>query len=1062
MTKEQWNPEIPDQQVRIKNNPSQQGFTTGKTRLSAGRLLVEVKFGPNEKSYKLYGQLELSGEFESIKELLEKGKLGNSDDLRRILTFEKVKGELTNIFYSMESSNTDFYPYQFKPILKFLDSPVSRLLIADEVGLGKTIEAMYIWKELQAREDARRLLIICPAMLRDKWRDDLRNLFNIDAEIIGAKALLEKTQLVTQKGNQISFVYIASLEGLRVKNWADTNKTSNRIELAKLLEENPANDELSLFDFLVIDEAHYLRNPETANNKFAQLLRDASRNLILLTATPIQTRSNNLYQLLKLVSPDDFFDQSIFDKMLIANKPIVDTLKLMWQTDPNLEEIKAKLQEANQSEYFEKSSRFQQLSQEIEQIETIDHAQQVKFSHTLESLSLLGQFMTRNRKREVLPDRVQRKPQTLTVNLTEKEKQVYDYITYIIRKEALNQSKFNVFRLMARQREMASCMVAALEVWKIKGVLKDFLSIEEDNDQELLYEIYGSGADKENMSKSYTRQGAEQIYWQQPKNPFPSDKNELEQFINELKQVDTKYKQLSQFLKSELAKNKSEKFVLFAYYRNTLSYLQQRLEADGIKTCLIQGGMERENKTAILKNFKDNLSVSVLLSSEVGSEGIDLQFCRFLINYDLPWNPMKVEQRIGRLDRLNQKHKVISIVNFSLKNTIEEYILERLYERINIFQESIGDLEEILGEKTEELIFEFLDPNLTEADLKIQANNTILAIEFEMEQQRKLENDAMNLVAFSDYILGTVQNSKDQGRWLKPKELMLFVADFFKLEYPGTKIIPHKTIEDLFEINLAPEAKLDLKQYCTKNRFSTPTFLYLKPVNCFFDSKNARTMGNLNYELIDSTHPLIQWIKDKYHQKNETIPLIAVSASQLQPKKTNVEKGVYLYVIQQWKLEGLRKENRLSYQVINLETGEFLSDDLAESLVNKTALSGKDKSNANNLINWQKVLNAYEQCDEELQLKFFEVTEAFNAENDDRCNVQERSVKAYARRKTLEHEQRIEKFLAEGKLSIIPAEEGKIKKINEQLNFSLKNIDLKRQITTSNLNLATGLIFVED
>jgi SNF2 family DNA or RNA helicase len=168
--------------------------------------------------------LKLCGEAESIKELLEKGKLGTPDDLRRILTFEKVKGELTNIFYSMESSNTDFYPYQFKPILKFLDSPVSRLLIADEVGLGKTIEAMYIWKELQAREDARRLLIVCPAMLRDKWRDDLRNLFNIDAEIIGAKELLEKTQLVTQKGNQISFVYIASLEGLRVKNWDDEIK----------------------------------------------------------------------------------------------------------------------------------------------------------------------------------------------------------------------------------------------------------------------------------------------------------------------------------------------------------------------------------------------------------------------------------------------------------------------------------------------------------------------------------------------------------------------------------------------------------------------------------------------------------------------------------------------------------------------------------------------------------------------------------------------------------------------------------------------------------------------
>jgi hypothetical protein len=124
-----------------------------------------------------------------------------------------------------------------------------------------------------------------------------------------------------------------------------------------------------------------------------------------------------------------------------------------------------------------------------------------------------------------------------------------------------------------------------------------------------------------------------------------------------------------------------------------------------------------------------------------------------------------------------------------LKDTIEEYILEKLYERINIFKESIGDLEEILGEKTEELIFELLNPNLTEEELRKQANNTILAIESEMKQQRKLEDEAMNLVAFSDYILGTVENSKKQGRWLKPKELMLFVADFFKLEYPGTELL---------------------------------------------------------------------------------------------------------------------------------------------------------------------------------------------------------------------------------------------------------------------------------
>ena len=152
--------------------------------------MVQVEFGPNDRKFKRDQELEaIPDQDEDVRDLLAQRKWSDAATLRRILALEKVRGELTNVFYSMESSRTDFYPHQFKPVMKFVESPTGRILIADEVGLGKTIEAIYLWKEIEARENAERLLIICPSMLRTKWRDDLQRLFGIEADIVDARNL---------------------------------------------------------------------------------------------------------------------------------------------------------------------------------------------------------------------------------------------------------------------------------------------------------------------------------------------------------------------------------------------------------------------------------------------------------------------------------------------------------------------------------------------------------------------------------------------------------------------------------------------------------------------------------------------------------------------------------------------------------------------------------------------------------------------------------------------------------------------------------------------------------
>ena len=264
--------------VRLRDNPGRQGVTTGQTRMVGGRLMAQVDFGPNEKAFKYADLLEPVVAEDDLMDLLAAGRFGGPADLRRLLTLEKAKGDLTNVFYSMESSNTDFYPHQFKPVLKFIESSTRRLLIADEVGLGKTIEAMYIWKELQAREDARRLLIVCPSMLRHKWRDDLATRFGIAAEIVDAGQLKHKLEDLTERGIGNPFVCIASLEGLRPPaGYKDESKKGARIDCARMMDHNPARDDFALFDLVIIDEAHYMRNTGTAAQRLGHLLHDAAQ-----------------------------------------------------------------------------------------------------------------------------------------------------------------------------------------------------------------------------------------------------------------------------------------------------------------------------------------------------------------------------------------------------------------------------------------------------------------------------------------------------------------------------------------------------------------------------------------------------------------------------------------------------------------------------------------------------------------------------------------------------------------------------------------------------------------
>ncbi|MDA8001565.1 MAG: SNF2-related protein [Alphaproteobacteria bacterium] len=1035
---EDWDPAVSGQAVRLRRNPGRQGITTGETRVSGDDLMVEVRFGPSEKKFKNYGSLELIKDEPAI-DLLRKGRFGKPADLMRVLTLQKIRGKLTNVYYSMESSNTDFYPHQFRPVLKFIESPTGRLLIADEVGLGKTIESIYIWKELQARRDARRLLVICPAMLREKWRDDMKKRFNISAEIVRADHLLETLQEASHRSN---FVYIVSLEGVRTPpkyKYEDPKNKGTRARLARLLDAHPASDDFALLDLVIFDEAHYLRNRNTANNRLGQLMRDVARHMILLTATPVQIDNENLYQLMHLIDPEEFYNLDLFHQRLEANKPVISAMRSLWRKPYDLATAREEIDRATSSPYFADDETLRRAGERVLG-DGSDPEKRIEIARVLESRSLLGQYMVRSRKREVLEKRVERDAQMIKLDFSAAEQDAYDGFINRIGRRIGGASFGKQLALIGRQRQMESSLVAALESWREKDFLKDLLW------EDLGYsEKLSGGADADGGPAKDILDESEE--WMN---------GAIDIDIKALEDNDTKYEEL----KKTLDEHGHEKCVVFAFFRGTLQYLGRRLEQDGVRACLIMGGMGDE-KDRILNEFRSEDGPSVLLSSEVGSEGIDLQFCRLLVNYDLPWNPMRIEQRIGRLDRLGQKAPRISIVNLAVRSTIADRILLRLYERIELFRESIGDLEDILGRLTGKLMEELLDPGLTEEDRRRRADEATDVIINQRKTQNELEGAAVNLFGFSDFILDQVAESREKKRWISGEELIDFVDDFFRRKYFGSRIeIPAKKGASA-QIQLSDNARMDLRSFIEKTKPAIQTRLHArsKPLPCIFDPRQTGAFRR-DVELIDPIHPLIQWIREDCEEKQ----LHPVSAIRLKVTENlkQVSPGDYVFVVHLWSFEGIRVEQLLSYRAVRIDGDAPLPGILSEALVTLAAREGRAFPNASAVIDdaggiTKKALL----CEKAMDAAFNDRKLEFRDENRLRCSQQETSARKFADRRIDGFQEQMEKFRARGNTQQIRMREGSVRKEREDLQIKLNRVSERRETDETVQPLAMGVIRVE-
>lgn len=668
---------------------------------------------------------------------------GSASDLALTLSYTKLRFPLSDVLYSFAASKTLFRPYQFVPVLKLLNSPSGRLLIADEVGLGKTIEAGLIWTELEQRERLRRVLVVAPAALVHKWRAEMRRRFDRQIEVADLTRLRAFAEEVSL-GRDEEFHAVMSIQALR--------RATDVLE--KLQEVNPQ------FDLIIVDEAHAMRNRGTSTNELGQLLSDWADTLIFLSATPLNLGREDLFNLMNILDAEQFDDQQTFQSQLEPNKVLNAVLRELSRADQeDPRKLLARLDEIHGlalGKAVTERPDYEALRDLLDRPALLSSGDRARAKRLISELNTLSSVFTRTRKVDVPDAKAEREAVQVDVEWTPEERDFYNGVKRLYLAKAKKRRVPTGFAMQMPLRQAASCIPAMRQMISRTDFDDVTVQIMEDEDDE----GYGIPIDELTAEEYQEVMG-----------------------LNAPVAHDSKLEALrSQLLKAR-AQGMSQAMI-FSFFKGTLSYLGEQLSGD-FSVRVMTGSTKMAEREVIMEDFRAG-KFELLLLSQVGSEGLDFEFCNVLVNYDMPWNPMQVEQRIGRLDRFGQQHAKIFIYNMHIPGTIETDIFERLYYRIGLFTESIGELEPILRDELEQWTNELMDPNLSEAQRIQQADRIAVAIEAKQQQIEKL-GESSALLSTPDVldIDGMTDRGPTDGRYIGESEVRRMLGVVFK-RYGGS------------------------------------------------------------------------------------------------------------------------------------------------------------------------------------------------------------------------------------------------------------------------------------
>ena len=585
---------------------------------------------------------------------------------------------------SLFDASVDLNPHQIEAALFALRNPLQQgVLLADEVGLGKTIEAALVLCQFWA-ERRRHLLVVCPASLRKQWSQELQDKFAVPSVVLDVVAMRKH-----QAGDSLATLQVFAGKQVVIMSYQFAAKLEAELRAVP-------------WDVVVIDEAHKLRNAHRTSNRTGQALRRAldGRKKLLLTATPLQNSMLELYGLSTLIDEHLFGDEAAFRKRYMANGGKLDELR-----------------------------------------------------------SRLATFTKRTLRRDVLEyvKYTERKALTQPFNPTDDEQSLYERISAFLQSDdsfALPKKQRHLTSLILRKLLASSSHAVSATLTTIRARLQRMLGGEDVGDgRELIEQLVEDDDLEEDIleeqaedseadpADAATFSGASSAAHTDPsaeaetskRNAICAEIAEITAFIDAAAALttDTKAQSLLRALElgfANMAQMKApRKAIVFTESRRTQEYLHRFLSANGYAgklamfsgtnshdeqtaiyrawleqykgTDRVTGSPQVDRRTALIDHFRkdDGSGADIMIATEAAAEGVNLQFCALIINYDLPWNPQRVEQRIGRCHRYGQRYDVVVINFLNTRNQADQRVLELLTQKFNLFTGVFGASDEVLG-----------------------------------------------------------------------------------------------------------------------------------------------------------------------------------------------------------------------------------------------------------------------------------------------------------------------------------------------------------------------------